>query len=142
MRLAVLIGVFVFVLLVENGSTHVEGWRALAPIIFLVSAAFVVVICAIDQKLTSLLQAAHPWQRPSLAISPFARHKPLQSWLFGGLLICSAGFALLIRGLTSEPSALSTGIILLAGGLGLQAGVRASLWIFRKRFAERATALR
>ena len=142
MRLALLIGVFVFLLLVENGSTHVENWRSVAPIIFLVCAAFIVVICAIDHALASLLQAAHSWQRPSLSISPFARHKPLQFWFFGGLLLCSAGFALLCRGVTSEPPALSTGIISLAGGLGLQAGVRISLWIFRSRFKDRATALR
>jgi hypothetical protein len=91
-------------------------------------------VCAAELLLNKMVRTNVLWQRPGLWISPFVRGKPLQFWFTVAMFILAGGLGLLVATLFRPDQPREEALPVLGSSVGMLAGIRLSLWLFRRRF--------
>ena len=112
----------------------VKGSLEVMGVIGMVFAVALPFGCMMTRALEPTVKQRKAWQRPSLSISPFACHKPLQFWFMAAMFFMTVGLGLLLgtpwRGVEDKVP----GLMGILPALGLFAGIGISLRLFRRWF--------
>jgi len=117
------------------GCTSMKELLAVQSVFAIVCAVAMPFGCLLVRTMERLVRQQKLWQRPSLSISPFARHKPLQFWFTVAMMFTAVGLGLFLGTPWRSVEDKVPGLAMFLPALGLFAGIRISLWLFRRRFA-------
>ncbi|QTN33757.1 hypothetical protein HZ994_16030 [Akkermansiaceae bacterium] len=114
-----------------NGAVRDPGFHPLPVVIVFVMAAFFAIFGGGLGVVFAGRSA--PLARPGLSVPFFTRGHPLQFFYFTGFIFLAAGLGFTARGIRAGFSL--DGFLVMGAGLGMLAGCRAVMAVFRRRFA-------